>query len=315
MSEDREDDYNHLELRLLFKDVFQAEIKPPDWIIKDLLPVGLTFLAGPPKSQKSTLTAAIGALVGELECKALPPYLSKTQKTGKVLWFSYEATGGELRYMLETGLGVKPGDSEVLMVVDEPWEFRLDDPGAVRLMMECLDYFKPRLVICDPLAEMHELEEKDAVSMIRILRPLRRWAVENEASVLVVHHTRKAGAEHTGQYEAADMRGSGAIFGKADGILILSPNKKEDAPIRIKAIFKRGEGWEQEIIFGAYGKQAVEPLQDDDKGVIMALAAGCDTAENISAMLSQSRSNVMESLKRLERAGLARNLNKKWIKV
>ena len=290
----------------IFIDVARATLVPPSWILDNLLPPGLTFLAGPPKSKKSTITAAAAALVAQYDCKALPPHLSIASRTGPVLWFSAEALAGEIRHILEDGLKMgKLEPREMILVAECPWDFRLDDPDGLDKLLGWLRERGPRLVIIDPLRDFHALEEKDSGGMNRLLRPIRQWAVENEAAVVIVHHTKKlADKDKETTYSAMDMRGTTALFGIADGVLMLTPKgDPAEGRIHIEATFKRAQGWEKEIVLAAYTPrtvEAVENISELDTRVHSLIAAGTTDVAEIAKQLHVGLPEVLNALSRVQ---------------
>lgn len=286
----------------IFVDVARAELVPPSWILENLLPPGLTFLAGPPKSKKSTITAAAAALVAQYPCRALPENLSIVRKPGPVMWLSAEALAGEIRHMMEDGLSIgRLEPREAILVAETPWDFRLDDPGAQDKLLYWLGKRDPRLLIIDPLRDFHGLEEKDSGGMNRLLRPIRQWAVKHDSAVIIVHHTKKLEDKET-TYSALDMRGTTALFGIADGVLMLTPRGKEsEGRIHVQATFKRAQGWEKEIVLSAYGTQeATEVLSDIDTNVTTLMALGCTDVSEIAARLKIGLPRVLEALARIK---------------
>jgi hypothetical protein len=294
-----------------FTDLFTASKKPPVFVVDCVLPEGLTFIIGPPKAAfKSSITMALAALVAGHECQALPVSW-KPLVTGPVMVFSYEASAGELRVLMEDGLGVKGAANESILVADEPDTFRLDDEDAVEEMLGWLEERKPALVILDPLANFHTLEEKDAAKMIHILSPLRRWAKENGAAFLIVHHTRKLNEDRA--YRADDARGTSAIFGLADGLLAITPGKKP-YELLIDGQFKRAPAWTKTIVLGAWdrrGMRGAEALSEVDKLVIRAIAHGYATPDAIAKHCNMSLARVGIAAKALERNGILTIKNKK----
>jgi hypothetical protein len=296
----------------VFTPIGKASMVPPDWIVEQLLPPGLTFLAGPPKSMKSTLTMALASLVAGYDCRVLPPFLSVARHTGPVMIFSAEATAGELRHMVEVGLRVKiPKGDETILIADDPWAFRLDDDDALDMMQRWVEMIDPRVVIIDPLRDFHEMEEKDSGQMNRLLRPLRQWAVNHDGSVIIVHHTRKPAESANAEYSALDMRGTSALFGIADGVLVLSP--KKDGLVTIKATFKRAQGWERTIKMAAYDVEvASEVLGDVDRNVLKCVELGAGDVDTIAEQLHIGRKAVTDCIERLARNGYITKESGTW---
>ncbi len=294
----------------VFTDIASAISTPPVWIIDSLLPRGLTFMAAPPKAGKSTITLAMAALVADKACKALPRSLSKVNKCGPVLIFSDEASAGELRYVAEHDMGVRLENDNSMLVADDPWMFGLSDPEGVERMQFWLKERDPRLVILDPLRNFHDLEEKDS-GIISLVRPLRTWAVEHDAAVLVIHHTKKP-VEPGTEYTAHDMRGTSALFGIADGVLMLTPKGKDNEQTHIKATFKRGPAWEKTVTIGAYGREAREEISGNEAKVLELLKNGARSLDDMRLTLKCSKNTVLAACRALELNGQAKVVNGRW---
>lgn len=286
----------------VFTELARATSIPPTWIIKDLLPVGLTGIIAPPKSMKSTALMAISILTAGMKCDAIPGHPSANLK-GRVVGWSYEATAGELRHTVETGLGVELEDDGSILIADEPFTFQLDDPAGIQALLFWLDELKPKLAWLDPFAEFHSLDEKDSGQMIQLLRPLHKWAKDNDAAFVIVHHTRKKGGMDTSANSAADARGSGGIVGKMDGILVFTP-VNESGLIRINATFKRGKSWSKEIQFKAFGSDLPPlPLGDIERMVATAVALGAGE-KHLAKTLNLNKARTAQAVRSLEQHGM-----------
>jgi len=298
-----------------FDDLAEAVLVPPQWVINNFLPAGITFLAAPPKTGKSTFTVAAACMVAEYACHALSGEFRSIPQTGPVFIFSAEAMAGEIRYIAEVGLGVKLLPNEGILVAKRPEEFMVDNTAGLARMMHWLENRRPRLVILDPLRNFHEQDENDSGQMIRMLAPLRRWAIENRASFVVVHHTNKPkeGQQH---FTAQDMRGSSAMFGIADGVLVCTPGKAANQ-VRIEATFKRARGWEKTIQVAAYEDrhlQAGELLDATDKKVLAALGHQTGrTIDELAAALGLQSPRVRDILLKLARNKLTHSNEKGWL--
>lgn len=285
-----------------FTDIGRATRRPPRWVIEPVLPEGLVIFAGPPKeSYKSTVVMALACLVTEHPHKALPAdWIRKVD--GPVMMLSHEADAGELRFTVEEGLGVKLRRDESILVADRPEDFRLDEEEGMAELMRWLEARKPILTVIDPLANFHSLEEKDAGQMVKLLAPLRRWAKDEQACVVIVHHTRKLDEDR--QLRASDVRGSSAMFGLADGLVLLSPTSN-DYEIIFDVQPKRGKHFVQTVQLGIWdnkGQQGKVPLVGIEKLALKAIGLGFTTAEevgkhiNVSTDLAAARMAKLASL-------------------
>ncbi|HXI56678.1 MAG TPA: AAA family ATPase, partial [Polyangia bacterium] len=79
------------------------------------------------------------------------------------------------------------------------------------------------LIICDPFAESHSLEENNNPQMVKAAAAWRRVARATDAAILLVHHVRKGEASGI---DAA--RGAKALTDSSRVGLLLSPMTKED---------------------------------------------------------------------------------------
>lgn len=284
----------------MFTDLSEAVIVPPAWVVKDLLPVGLTVLASPPKTGKSTLTMALSALVTGHECKTLPPHISEVPETGKVLVFSYEASAGELKATMVQGLKVSLHPDSGIEVADDPFIWRFDSPTSLKDMTAYLEENHPKLVILDPLRNFHSLDENDSGQMVELLAPLRAWSIKHDAALLVVHHTKKASED--GQLMTAnDMRGSGAIFGLADGIIVLT---KKGQAHHFNCTFKRAPSWSADLVLAVWGvtDQGFEVMPQMCKNLLALFKAGAtkeEAAEQVFKLRPENATPYLDTLVRL----------------
>ena len=288
-----------------FEDVGDAELEPPRWVVRNFLPTGITFLAGPPKSQKSTLALALGLVVTGHEVPNWDPEF-RTDEPGRLLGWSAEATAGELRHVAKHGLGVAVRNDGTFLIHKNPFQYRLDDPDGGRAMLRWLSQHRPKLALIDPLRDFHALDEKDDGAMNRLLRPLQKWAKDESSSVLVVHHARKRGELTAKTFGPEDMRGTSALFGLADGILMTTP--QGSLGITVNATFKRGSPWERTIKIGkwvAAGPQT-EPLVVDAavRDIYRALRAGATSSSAIATQVGVRKGRVLDAFALLEAHGM-----------
>jgi hypothetical protein len=299
----------HGEVAGVFSDLGEAERVPPRWILKDLLPEGMVVLAAPPKSYKSTLDLIMSLLVSGHTCTALPEQYAPV-RTGRVVKFSYEATAGELRYIAEHDIGVPVQANESILIADDPFLFRLDDPDGINKLITWLDDLKPVLVTLDPLRDFHTLDENDSGAIIRALRPLQRWAKTNEACCLIIHHTKK---RDEGNNTHNDWRGTSALLGMVDGCLTVT--RKGEETINLSAAFKRGESYQRTLtlsVFKRKGESAEEEIGELERSVLKLLKAGAPNTTSIAKQIRTAKGHVIQALKTLQRNGLVTKEGKKW---
>ena len=230
-----------------FADVGDAELIEPQWVIKNLLPSGLTFLAGPPKSYKSTLELAMLLSTCGVEHEVLPEDMRVVETPGVVMGLSGEASAGVLRHTAQEGFDAEIPNDGRFLVVDDPWRFRLDQPSDMHELLGWVDRIKPRIVFIDPLRNFHVLDENDSGGMVAMIQPLQRYAVTHDMSIIIVHHSRKTSSDRgeARVAKAEDMRGSSALLGLADAALTCS--SKQEGVVHIDAVFKRAPAWQRDV--------------------------------------------------------------------
>lgn len=286
-----------------FSDIGTALKKSPRWVIEPVLPEGLVLMAGPPKAAyKSTITMAMSAIIASYKCLALPADW-KPRQPGPIMIISHEADAGELRYIMEDGLGVKLRKDESIITADEPEKFRLDDEEGQKNLRFWLGERRPILCILDPLANSHGLEEKDAGEMINLIAPIRRQVKEMGSCFLIVHHTRKIDDDR--QYRPMDMRGTSALPGLADGLLSITPTPNPYEVI-INGQFKKAREWTKTICLGVWerkGQRGGEPLREIDKMVLRGIGNGFVTPETLAKHLNLLPKSVGDRLVLLEKLG------------
>ena len=239
-----------IEYELEFVELLEAPRTPPQWVLPEVIPVGLTIVGGPPKSLKSTLVLALCARLA-----GLPPMRTcglpeawRPPVPRLVLYFSAEAVAGEMAHAWVKILGGAEGAlrSPLFLVAHEAMAFRLDDPNGPARFARWIEALKPACVVLDPLRDFHSTKEADDGDINRLLRPLQRWARQNAAAVVIVHHTRKQFApgkptsQHPTLLDPEDLRGTSALWAVADGAIILTPaSRQDDGKIRLLQRYKR----------------------------------------------------------------------------
>lgn len=273
-----------------------------EWLIKNQLPIGTHFLVGPPKkARKSTAALAQALMVSGKSINAFPSHMREVERTGRVAILSPEAEGGILRQAAEDGLGIEldPYD-ESIVVADDPWEFRLDSERGRRNFMGWMRDLKPVLAVIDPLNRLHSANENDASEMMMILGPLGMLAHELRMCLLIIHHITKPpkDAKPDANLSPYDMRGTGALYGMADGVTTITPKKERF--LHFDSVFKRAEDYSRTIRLGIWGEEAKEWMSDLDKEVYKRVKDGLGE-EELAEALGKDTDDITLSLEKLRR--------------
>ncbi len=237
----------------MWTDVGEALIEPPKYIVNNILPTGITFLVGPPKSYKSAVELALFLTAVGVKNNVLPEDLSVAPEENRALLLSMEASAGVIRHTIEEGFGVQVPPDRRLLVMSDPWRFRLDNPRDVRDLIEWADHLHASIIGIDPLRNCHSLDENDSGGMVEMLQPLQRWATTQDKAVIIVHHSKKISDDKNGDKRnagAQDMRGTSALFGMADAVITVT--RKGQGLLHIDSVLKRGEAWQRTIQLGLW---------------------------------------------------------------
>ena len=193
------------------------DLKPVDFIVKGLLPVGLSLLASPPKFGKSYFVFNLAICVAGGE-----KFLDReTQKCG-VLYLALEDSLNRLQGRAFQLLGTRDLPKGVFLMLEIG-----DLSNGFKQQLEAVLDENPeiKLVIIDTLqfirGTFNRNEGAYAVDY-REMREIKAIASERNICILLVHHTRKMKDESD---PFANVSGTTGITGAMDTTLIL---KKDD---------------------------------------------------------------------------------------
>jgi hypothetical protein len=210
-----------------FPEVFTAaqlekeEYPPLEWIIQDILPQGVTLLAGPPKSGKTRMMTHI-AVAKATGSKALEKI---DVKPSGVLFLCLEDSERRVKERLA---GLLPGGWPRNLHLVTEWP-RMDSGGLSKLD-EFLDlYPRVRLVVIDVLERFRgprpygtSIYQYDYQTIVRI----KAVADKHDVGIVLVHHTNKL-------QDALDVftriSGTQGLTGAADTIMLLEREDRMEA--------------------------------------------------------------------------------------
>jgi len=194
------------------------------WVVHDILPAGLTLLAGKAKIGKSWLAYNIALAVANGDT-AFGRY-----QTGQaeVLYLALEDNRRRLKKRMGIILGAdRPAPAGLHFHIEWP---RIDDGGLQALDQWLTDHRSVRLVIVDTFGKIRGKPDRDKgiyAQDVADLSVLAKLAHAHNIALVLVHHTRKADAS-----DIFDMvSGSMGMTGTADTNMVLTRARGENGGI------------------------------------------------------------------------------------
>jgi hypothetical protein len=186
----------------------------PQWVIPDLIPEGLTILAGRPKVGKSWLAFDIAAAVaGGRLCLG-----SRKPEQGDVLYAALEDNPRRLQRRLDRIFPTFNGRWPERLTLTNAWA-RLDKGGVQHLKEWADGVASPRLVILDTLAGVKPIRTQQGYELdYAALEGLHRLANDRGFGIVVLHHTRKMEAEDP----LDTISGTLGLAGSADTSIVIA---------------------------------------------------------------------------------------------
>ena len=196
-------------------DLLSWDLPPVHWAVPEILPEGLTLLAGKPKLGKSwlALSLALSIAAGGIALGKQPV------AQGEVLYLALEENARRLQaraQQLPASMTEVPHGLE--FALDWP---RLAEGGLSHLEEYLKTHSNTRLVVIDTWAKVAPKTDTRRCTQYEgdydALTPLKRVAETYHVSILAVHHLRKTGAADV----LDEITGSTGMTGAVDGTLIL----------------------------------------------------------------------------------------------
>jgi hypothetical protein len=221
-------------------DILSTEYQPPCWIVPDLLPEGLTVLAGKPKIGKSmlSLNLSVSISTGGIALGQV----SVEQKD--VLYLALEDTPRRIQDRISQSLQGSSPTGRLNFAFSWP---KMDGIGLEELDRWLEEHPDAGLVVIDTLARIRgpkrngsTLYDADYDDLCRI----KSIADQHHITIILLHHLRKAGADEvldlvsgsTGLTAAADTV---AVLkrerARADAILYITGRDVEDKELALRS--------------------------------------------------------------------------------
>ncbi len=286
-------------------DLMAEELPEVMWIVRGILPEGVTILAGKPKLGKSWLAYGLGVAVASGGV-ALG---SKPVERGEVLYLALEDNRRRLQKRLKKLLNGGTAPAGLHIATDWP---RMDEGGAEALEEWLGEHPDARLVVVDILKKVRprvSAQRSVYEGDYEALEAMQKTAGEYGIGILVVHHLRKMGASDP----LDEISGSTGLSGGADGILVLKRDRgRADAYLHVtgREIEEEAElalRWDANLASWALAGDAEEYRRSEERGAILEAlreSGGPMSPKEVADELEKNPSTVRTLLRKMADAGL-----------
>ena len=197
----------------------QKNIPPIKWVVKDLLPTGLTVLASPPKLGKSwaalllCLSVTVGGTFLGYDCN----------KCG-ALYLALEDSERRLKSRMKKILGPVPAPASLYFTTTAP---TLSEGLTDALDAHLKKHPDTTLIAIDTLQKVRDIGSgKDVYGRdYGDVGALKKFADIHNVCVLIIHHLRKMGDDSD---VFNRISGTNGIAGASDSMWVLAKERRED---------------------------------------------------------------------------------------
>jgi hypothetical protein len=214
-------------------ELFAMPDERPEWLVRNLvLDGGIGLIGAEPKIGKTWIATEIAVAVAS----GTPVFGKYAAKPGRVMYFYTEDMREAVRshlLALCAGRGMSPrAVASTLYCQPRGRSIDLSKPDDVaRLVASARVAGGCKLMVLDPLRNVHEGEEDSSDSMAVVFKHVRLISVLLGCTVLLVHHAKKASEATRNQRPGQTMRGSGAIHGFVDSGIYLRERRGDACSI------------------------------------------------------------------------------------
>lgn len=203
--------------------LYGAQLERPPVIVNNLIPAGLTVLAGAPKRGKSWMALKMALCVAAGE-----PFFGLPSQKGAVLYLDLESKSYRVQERLSRLVaGPAPGNLYFTHKSE-----RLDGGLLEQLKSWASQVEHPSMIIIDTLGRVKggtRKGENAYESDTRIFGELQSFALENRLAVVCVHHLKKDTGTNEDYFER--ISGSMGITGACDAVMVLAGKRGEETSV------------------------------------------------------------------------------------
>lgn len=204
------------------QELMEEVLKPPVWLVEDLLPTSSTnLLCSPPKFGKSILCLQLcqSVVMGQ-------PFLGRATVQAGAIYLCLEDTKFRLQHRLWALTDESVNDFRLV-----PQAATLAEGLVEQLEGLLFDYPHTKLFIIDTLQVARgNSGDYSYANDYADLRQFKSFADRHDVCVLIVHHLRKA---ENASDQFMDISGTTAISGAVDGMMVMQKEKRSSAECRL----------------------------------------------------------------------------------
>lgn len=200
--------------------IMNAKFKDPTFVVKQLVPVGLTTFSGDPKSGKSWAAISIACAVAA-NTQVFGSFEVAT--SGSVLYLALEDTPRRIQSRIEK-LGLQAPDKLSFAFARD---VRQGDDGCAMVAHWCREHKDAKLIVIDTLQKFRAPTSgrRNAYEVdYAAIGAIKQIADEHKIGIVLIHHLRKGDSSDA----FARVSGSTAITGAADANIVLLRDRGTD---------------------------------------------------------------------------------------
>jgi hypothetical protein len=195
---------------------------PVKWLVEDYIVFsGLTILASKPKVGKSWLALSLAKSIAEGGT-----FFGKQCVSSKVLYICLEDGERRLADRIRKLGGINSGHLSVC------FEWRGLSAGGQDDLVSHVESDRPSLIIIDTFAAFKNGANSGGSAYdndYTVMRQIQQIAIQHNVAIMVIHHSRKAKADHA----VDSLNGTLGLAGAADSVWVLDRNQGSQGNLKI----------------------------------------------------------------------------------
>ena len=224
-------------------DLTEEERRPPEFIIEGMIPVGMTFLSGAPKTRKSFLAVQMAAAVA-----SGTTFWGRSVTQCDVAYLDLEGSKSRISSRTERMSQPLPRNVFITNTIKD----RLADGLVDKLRALHRERPAIRFIIIDTFSRARGIVNAKGANAydadVALLEPMQRMAMEENISVLFVHHDKKGAALVGDSFER--LSGTMGISGSADCVInLVADGKRADGRATLEYNPRDARGGELSLVF------------------------------------------------------------------